>query len=104
MSSSWAWGSRFLNYDAVVAAAYRLTDVRGAQISARRIMISTAGIVPSIRRYAREGHPFQLLFSLTSAIPEKRARLMPISDKYPLEELLDAIPQSTSALGAGIDT
>jgi 23S rRNA (adenine2503-C2)-methyltransferase len=84
-------GEPLLNYDAVLEAAQRLTAREGAQVSARRILISTAGIVPAIRRFARESHPFQLLFSLTSAIPEKRTRLMPIELRYPLDELRDAM-------------
>ena len=84
-------GEPLLNYDAVIAAANRLTAREGAQISPRRIVISTAGIAPRIRQYAREKHPFQLFFSLPSAIPEKRLRLMPIEARYPLPELIDAI-------------
>jgi 23S rRNA (adenine2503-C2)-methyltransferase len=84
-------GEPFLNYDAVLSAAYRLTATEGAQISHRKIILSTAGIVPRIRQYTREGHPFQLFFSLTSALQEKRRRLMPIEATYPLSELRDAI-------------
>jgi 23S rRNA (adenine2503-C2)-methyltransferase len=84
-------GEPFLNYDAVLEAAYRLTLRDGAQISHRRIVISTAGVAPRIRQYAREGHPFQVFFSLAAAIPEKRRRLMPIEGAYPLPELRDAI-------------
>lgn len=84
-------GEPLLNHDAVLAAAYRLTRTEGAQISPRKIVISTAGVVPRIREYAREGHPFQVFFSLGSAIPEKRRRLMPVDGTYPLDELRDAI-------------
>jgi 23S rRNA (adenine2503-C2)-methyltransferase len=84
-------GEPLLNYDAVLEAAYRLTKAEGAQISPRRIVISTAGIIPRIRQYAREGHPFQLFFSLTSAVPDRRRKLMPIEGSYPLPELMDAI-------------
>jgi 23S rRNA (adenine2503-C2)-methyltransferase len=84
-------GEPLLNYDAVVAAAYRLTSTAGPQISRRRIVISTAGVAPRIRQYARERHPFPLFFSISSAIPEKRRRLMPIEAVYPLPELRDAI-------------
>ncbi|MBI4607078.1 MAG: radical SAM protein [Planctomycetes bacterium] len=86
-------GEPLLNYDAVIAAAYRLTRAEGPQISCRKIVISTVGIAPRIRQYAREGHPFQLFFSITSAIPEKRARLMPIEARYPLPELREAIDE-----------
>jgi 23S rRNA (adenine2503-C2)-methyltransferase len=91
-------GEPLLNYDAVLAAAYRLTCPWGAQISSRRLSISTAGIVPRIRQYAREGHPFPLLFSLTSALPEKRLRLMPVEHRHPLPELRDAIGEYQRSL------
>jgi 23S rRNA (adenine2503-C2)-methyltransferase len=84
-------GEPLLNYDAVIEAACRLTAQRGPQISPRRIVISTAGVVPMIRRFVREGHAFQLFFSVTSAIPEKRRRLMPIEAVHPLPELVGAI-------------
>ena len=84
-------GEPFLNYDAVIEAAGALRSPRGPQVSPRKIVISTAGVVPAIRRYVREGHPYPLFFSIASAIPEKRRRLMPIEAAHPLPELVDAI-------------
>lgn len=84
-------GEPLLNYDAVIAAAHRLTETDCAQISFKRIVLSTAGVVPQIHRYAREQQPFALYFSITSAIPEKRRELMPIENSYPLDELVKAI-------------
>jgi 23S rRNA (adenine2503-C2)-methyltransferase len=89
-------GEPFLNYDAVIEAAYRLTLSDGAQVSRRKIVISTAGVVPRIRQYTREKHPFPLFFSITSAIPEKRRLLMPVEATYPLDELIDAIREHQS--------
>ena len=66
------------NSDAVMEAAYALCDPSGARIDARRISISTAGIVPMIRRYTAEGHKFRLCVSLNAAIPEQRRALMPV--------------------------
>ena len=62
-------GEPLLNYDEVLAAAYALCDPAGARIDARRISLSTAGIVPMIRRYTAEGHRFRLCISLNAAIP-----------------------------------
>ncbi len=84
-------GEPFLNYDAVLDAAYALCDPAGARIDARRISISTAGIVPMIRRYTAEGHKFRLCVSLNAAIPWKRQALMPIERGFPTDELVDAI-------------
>jgi 23S rRNA (adenine2503-C2)-methyltransferase len=83
-------GEPFMNYDAVIRAARILSDPAGFAIAAKAITISTAGVVPAIRRYTAEGHHFRLAISLTSAIEEKRRWLMPIEKKYPLAELLDA--------------
>ena len=90
-------GEPFLNYDAVIGAAQILCDPSAFAIDARAITISTAGIVPSIRRYTAEGHRFRLAISLTSAIEEKRRRLMPIEKKYPLDELIAAAREHAQA-------
>jgi 23S rRNA (adenine2503-C2)-methyltransferase len=92
-------GEPFQNYDAVLDAAYALCDPAGARIDARRISISTAGIVPAIRRYTAEGHKFRLCVSLNAAIPEKRAALMPVERGFALPELVDAIREHAEARG-----
>ena len=84
-------GEPLMNYDAVLEAAHRFTETACAQISYKKLVISTAGVVPQIHRYARERQPFPLYFSITSAISEKRRELMPIENTYPLPELVDAI-------------
>src|SRR5688572_30295007 len=84
-------GEPFLNYDAVIRAARILSDPAGFAIAARAITISTAGIVPAIRRYTAEGHKFRLAISLTAGTAEKRRALMPIERKYPIEELIAAV-------------
>ncbi len=92
-------GEPFQNYDAVLDAAYALCDPSGARIDARRISISTAGIVPAIRRYTAEGHKFRLCVSLNAAIPEKRRALMPVERGFPLPELADAIREHAAQRG-----
>ena len=92
-------GEPFQNYDAVLDAAYALCDPAGARIDARRISISTAGVVPAIRRYTAEGHKFRLCVSLNAAIPEKRRALMPIERGFPLPELADAIREHAARRG-----
>jgi 23S rRNA (adenine2503-C2)-methyltransferase len=92
-------GEPFQNYDAVLDAAYALCDPSGARIDARRISISTAGIVPAIRRYTAEGHKFRLCVSLNAAIPEKRRALMPVEQGFPLPELADAIREHAARRG-----
>jgi 23S rRNA (adenine2503-C2)-methyltransferase len=92
-------GEPFHNYDEVLAAAYALCDPAGGRIDQRRISISTAGVVPMIRRYTAEGHKFRLCVSLNAAIPEKRRALMPIERGHPLDELVDAIREHAARRG-----
>ncbi len=92
-------GEPFLNYDAVIEAAYALCDPAGARVDARRISISTAGVVPMIRRYTAEGHKFRLCVSLNAAIPWKRRALMPVEQGFPLDELVEAIREHAARRG-----
>jgi len=84
-------GEPFLNYEAVIQAARILCHPSGACIDARSITISTAGIVPQIRRFTAEGHKFRLAVSLTHAVPAKRLRLMPVEGVHPTAELVAAL-------------
>ena len=92
-------GEPFHNYDAVLAAAHVLCDPAGGRVDARRISISTAGVVPMIRRYTAEGHKFRLCVSLNAALPEKRRALMPVELGQPLPELVDAVREHAAARG-----
>ena len=84
-------GEPLLNFAEAIRAAEVLRHPAGPAISGKAITFSTAGHVPGIRRFTREGHPYRLAFSITSAIPEKRAALMPVERTYPLAELVDAV-------------
>jgi 23S rRNA (adenine2503-C2)-methyltransferase len=84
-------GEPLLNLTEVLRAARILSHPAGLAIAARAITLSTAGVVPAIHRYVREGHPYRLVFSLTSAIPAKRGRVMPIEATHPLPTLVAAI-------------
>jgi 23S rRNA (adenine2503-C2)-methyltransferase len=92
-------GEPFLNYDHVIAASRILSDPAGFAIDARAITISTAGVVPAIRRYTAERHKMRLAISLTSAIEAKRAVLMPVERTWPLDELLAAARAYAEATG-----
>ncbi len=80
-------GEPMLNIDAVLGACRLLPDVG---ITHRRTAISTVGWVPGIRRLAAESAPLRLALSLHAADPALRSELMPINDRYPLDEVLDA--------------
>lgn len=83
-------GEPLHNYDAVVRAIRLLGDPGGLNIGARRITVSTCGLVPGIRRLAREGLAVTLAVSLHSAVNETRDRLVPVNRTWPLDELMDA--------------
>ncbi len=80
-------GEPFLNYDAVLKAAGLINNPEGLAIGARHITLSTAGILPAMERYTREGHRYKLALSLHSVDQAVRERLMPIARTYPLSEL-----------------
>src|SRR3954466_624649 len=84
-------GEPFLNYEEVIRAARILSHPCGGGIDARAITISTAGIVPQIRRFTAEAHKFRLAVSLTHAVPAKRLPLMPIERVHPTEDLVSAL-------------
>jgi 23S rRNA (adenine2503-C2)-methyltransferase len=84
-------GEPMLNYDAVVRAARILSEPCGLAVSAKSISLSTAGIVPGIRRFTADRLPFRLVVSLTSADPARRGGLMPVEKAYPLPALMAAI-------------
>jgi 23S rRNA (adenine2503-C2)-methyltransferase len=84
-------GEPFHNYDEVIQAARVLSHPCAGRISGEAITISTVGLVPQIRRYARERHPYRLIVSLTSAIAEKRAGLLPVAGRFALEDVASAL-------------
>jgi 23S rRNA (adenine2503-C2)-methyltransferase len=92
-------GEPMLNYEAVVRAARILSEPCGLAISAKAISISTAGVVPGIRRFIADRLPFRLIVSLTSADPARRLGLMPVEGAYPLPELMEAIRDYHHASG-----
>jgi len=92
-------GEPFLNYDNVVRAARILSDPAGPAIAAKAISISTAGVLPAIRRFTAEGHRFRLILSLGAPSAETRRLLMPIEDRWPLREVLAAVRDHAEARG-----
>ena len=92
-------GEPLHNYGAVIAAARLLNHPEGAAIGARRITISTAGVVPGVERFTEERQPFNLAISLNDSDPQQRASIMPVDRRYPLASLLIAARRYTEALG-----
>jgi 23S rRNA (adenine2503-C2)-methyltransferase len=76
------------NLDALLPALDILTDEFGVGLSARRITISTSGLVDGISALSSQGLGVGLAVSLTSAIENDRRQLMPVAGQIPMEELL----------------
>ena len=66
-------GEPLLNYENVMRAARILSDPAGPAIAAKAISISTAGVVPMIRRLTAEGHRYRLLVSLGAPTSAQRS-------------------------------
>lgn len=83
-------GEPLHNYDAVMQAIDILRDPNGLALGAKKITLSTVGVVPGILRLAAEQRPVHLAVSLHGATQEERAALVPAARKWPLDELMDA--------------
>ena len=78
------------NYDNLLKFIKLLTDEHGLNISQRNLTVSTCGIVENMKRLAEEKLSITLALSLHSVTDEKRRELMPIANKYSIEELMEA--------------
>ena len=78
------------NYDNVINAIHIINNQKGLSIGARHISISTSGLVPKIYKLAEENIPCTLSISLHATTNEKRSKMMPVNNSYPIEELIDA--------------
>ncbi|HQJ07609.1 MAG TPA: 23S rRNA (adenine(2503)-C(2))-methyltransferase RlmN, partial [Deltaproteobacteria bacterium] len=83
-------GEPLLNYDSVIKSIRILTDKDGPQFSKRRITVSTCGIIPKLKTLWKDSEA-ALAVSLNAPSAEIRERLMPVTRKYPLEELIEAL-------------
>ena len=78
------------NYDNIVRFVHLLSEEGGLNISQRNITVSTCGIVPKIYELAKEKLQITLALSLHAPNDEKRRELMPIANRYSMDEVLDA--------------
>ncbi|HXR54642.1 MAG TPA: 23S rRNA (adenine(2503)-C(2))-methyltransferase RlmN [Acidimicrobiales bacterium] len=90
-------GEPLANYDQTMTALRRLHDHMG--LSARRLTVSTVGIVPGIKRLGAEGIPVNLAVSLHAANDELRNELVPINRRYPLSMLALACAEYVERTG-----
>ena len=83
-------GEPLHNYDAVIKATEILREPGGLALGAKKITLSTVGVVPGIIRLADERQPIHLAVSLHAATQERRASIVPVAKKWPLDMLMDA--------------
>jgi 23S rRNA (adenine2503-C2)-methyltransferase len=76
-----------MNVEAVLETARKLPDVG---ITHRRTGVSTVGWVPGIRKLTESGVPVRLALSLHAPEDALRSQIMPVNDRHPIEEVLDA--------------
>tara|TARA_Y100001954_G_C15650224_1_gene522281 strand:- start:15 stop:941 length:927 start_codon:yes stop_codon:yes gene_type:complete len=81
-------GEPFLNYERVINAADILHDHNGFGLGAKRITISTSGIVPMIDRFVKEKHKYKLAISLNATDDNTRKKIMPINRRWPINDLI----------------
>jgi len=83
-------GEPLANYENLLKALRILNGDWGLGIGARKITISTSGLVPRIRDLAEYPAQYRLAISLHGATDQVRERIMPVNRKYPLKELVGA--------------
>lgn len=88
-------GEPFANYNEVMKAIEILTGPEGYNLGARRITISTVGLVPMIKKFTEEHSQVNLAVSLHTATNELRETMLPINKKFPLEVLIPACREYT---------
>ncbi len=82
-------GEPLLNTDAVIKSIEIVTSQDAIDLSPRRVTVSTSGITPGIIQLSESGVGACLALSLNASNQESRERIMPITKKYPLDELID---------------
>jgi 23S rRNA (adenine2503-C2)-methyltransferase len=84
-------GEPFHNYDAVMEMVEIIHDPRGMNFGARRITLSTSGVVPFIDKLADEPLQVNLAISIHAADDQLRSELVPLNRRWPVGELIAAV-------------
>ena len=83
-------GEPFLNYENVMGAIKTLNDKEGFNLGARRLSVSTVGIIEGIEKLSKEKLQINLAISLHAPDDELRSKIIPINKKYPIGKILNA--------------
>ena len=84
-------GEPFLNYNNVINAANNFSNPKGFNLSTKKITISTAGILPQIKKFISENQKFKLAISLNASNDKSRNTIMPINKKWNISSILNEI-------------
>ncbi len=84
-------GEPLHNFDAVKKASEIFLDQHGMSLGVQKITVSTAGYLPGLKRWNEEMPGVNLALSLHSVIEEKRNKLIPINQRFPLQDVMDYI-------------
>ncbi|MBR0456694.1 MAG: 23S rRNA (adenine(2503)-C(2))-methyltransferase RlmN [Firmicutes bacterium] len=88
-------GEPFDNYENVAKFLRLLHAEEGRNMSWRNMTVSTSGLIPGIRRFEEDFPQVNLAISLHRLTDEGRSKIMPVNQKYPLEQLLEAAREYT---------
>ena len=88
-------GEPFLNYNNVIKSCNIINDVKGFNLSSKKITISTSGVLPKIEKFIKDKHKYKLAISLNASNNRIRDKLVPINKKWPIEDILIAIKKYT---------
>jgi 23S rRNA (adenine2503-C2)-methyltransferase len=86
-------GEPFDNYDEFVRFIYIVNDNKGLNIGSRHITVSTCGIIPKIKEFAKLPFQVNLAISLHASNNELRNELMPVNKVYSLKDLIETIKE-----------
>ena len=86
-------GEPLHNFDAVKKACEIFLTQHGLSLADQKITISTAGYLPGLKRWKNEMPKVNIALSLHSPLTEKRNQLIPINQKYPLNEVMDLVDE-----------
>ncbi len=86
-------GEPFHNYKNLVKAIKILGCEKGLRIPARKITVSTSGLISMIKRFSEEGDIANLAVSLNATTNEVRSKIMPVNRAFPIEKLLNTLKE-----------
>lgn len=95
-------GEPFDNYENLITFINNIHRKEGLGISLRNITVSTCGLIPKIREFARDMKQVNLAVSLHSADSAVRESMMPVNRSYPVDQLLQACREYTEETGRRI--